>query len=741
MKNAKKKLLEKLQQILRTNLYLYLTFFCFFSLTTISEAKLRNETTLEYCPQINKNFFLKKKITHKDINNFSIEIKNQRKFETNILLAKQFTKNKKNFFSVNNDLEILKKKFNAKIKIYFKNGLYCLFEGTVRLHGGYLADHINGQDISLRVDLKNSHILNSTKFSLILFSNRKFYNELFVSDFLRYLDFIVPLNFLTKVSLNGNNQYQVIFQDKDIVNILNYNKRKNGPIFADNKRSHDKRRPLFRVKLEKNLINQNRYSLEEILSSLDKLNYLYLDNFSRDSIDKLFLKDFNNFKKISLFYSLLVGLDSIHGLGPGDKRFYYDEDLNLFEPILYNPESRILENLDQKNKFKLLNLYEGEIFLVKDNLEYAIEIVKEIDPIKFYQINELNRYNLLPDDISNVINKVIRNLKQLKNTSFPVIEPIDTYSIFRENNNNYKLAFHEINNIFLICDYTLNLCQKRKLSDNQINRLISNQISNINNSKLRFIRKNKNNYKNGLINIKNNNFIGIKIPNLKLNIFANSRVDVSYDPKENIINLKGYNDNTKIIFYDNIIKNYKIKATRVCLEFNKTKLEKTSITLNNNEMSCSDNLHFMNSNGNLNNIEINDVKVGDSLDADFSNIKINYLLVNSSGGECIGVKSGSFKIIKSNLFNCGDRAVSSGENGDIEIDYLNIDNAKYALQAKDSAKLSVKDLKAKKIDYCLVALRTRYDYFGGLIYLDRDKYKCVGKYKDFIDKHSNVSFL
>ena len=121
----------------------------------------------------------------------------------------------------------------------------------MRLHGGYLADHINGQNISLRVDLKNSHILNSTKFSLILFSNRKFYNELFVSDFLRYLDFIVPLNFLTKVSLNGKNQYQVIFQDKDEINILNYNKRKNGPIFADNKRSLDKRRPLFRVKLEK----------------------------------------------------------------------------------------------------------------------------------------------------------------------------------------------------------------------------------------------------------------------------------------------------------------------------------------------------------------------------------------------------------------------------------------------------------------------------------------------------------
>ena len=92
--------------------------------------KIKNETTLEYF--YNKQNFFKKNYSQ-NINNFSIEIKTKRKFETNILLAKQFTKNKKNFFSINNDLEILKKKFNAKIKIYFKNGLYCLFEGTVRL--------------------------------------------------------------------------------------------------------------------------------------------------------------------------------------------------------------------------------------------------------------------------------------------------------------------------------------------------------------------------------------------------------------------------------------------------------------------------------------------------------------------------------------------------------------------------------------------------------------------------------
>ena len=61
MKNVKKKLLKKLRQILKINLYLYLIFFCYLFLTTISEAKLRNETKLEYCPQTNKNFFLKKK--------------------------------------------------------------------------------------------------------------------------------------------------------------------------------------------------------------------------------------------------------------------------------------------------------------------------------------------------------------------------------------------------------------------------------------------------------------------------------------------------------------------------------------------------------------------------------------------------------------------------------------------------------------------------------------------------------
>ena len=43
-----------------------------------------------------------------------------------------------------------------------------------------------------------------------------------------------------------------------------------------------------------------------------------------------------------------------------------------------------------------------------------------------------------------------------------------------------------------------------------------------------------------------------------------------------------------------------------------------------------------------------------------------------------------------------------------------------------------KRFESKKIDYCLVALRTRYDYFGGLIYLDKANYKCVGKFKDLL---------
>ena len=83
----------------------------FLSLTTLSEAKLRNETKIRLLSTDKQGFFSKKKTTYKDINNFSIEVKNQKKFDTNILLAKQFTKKNKNFFSKNNDLEILKKKF------------------------------------------------------------------------------------------------------------------------------------------------------------------------------------------------------------------------------------------------------------------------------------------------------------------------------------------------------------------------------------------------------------------------------------------------------------------------------------------------------------------------------------------------------------------------------------------------------------------------------------------------------
>ena len=121
--------------------------------------------------------------------------------------------------------------------------------------------------------------------------------------------------------------------------------------------------------------------------------------------------------------------------------------------------------------------------------------------------------------------------------------------------------------------------------------------------------------------------------------------------------------NSKIIFYDTILKDIDIIAHEICLEFNNVKLENVSIFLINKEKVCDDNLHFMNSNGSVKKIKIDDVKAGDSLDADFSNISINNLEINAAGGECIGVKSGVFKIKIAKLSNCKDRAVSSGENG------------------------------------------------------------------------------
>ena len=83
---------------------------------------------------------------------------------------------------------------------------------------------------SVRVELKEGNILNATRFKLLLPETRNGLNEVLGVLLLKELGFIVPETFLVRTSINGikNN---MIFQENPRKEMLERNKRREGPIF------------------------------------------------------------------------------------------------------------------------------------------------------------------------------------------------------------------------------------------------------------------------------------------------------------------------------------------------------------------------------------------------------------------------------------------------------------------------------------------------------------------------------
>jgi len=132
-----------------------------------------------------------------------------------------------------------KKKFDAKILVQFDNNLKCIFLGRVRQHGD-MRDHIELKENkifqSLDVELKNGHINGIVKFKLFLKHTRNHKEEeIIMTEILRSLDYLAPRTGLVKANVNGAEDI-MIFQEKTVKEMLEFNHRREGPILEGNEK-------------------------------------------------------------------------------------------------------------------------------------------------------------------------------------------------------------------------------------------------------------------------------------------------------------------------------------------------------------------------------------------------------------------------------------------------------------------------------------------------------------------------
>ena len=173
------------------------------------------------------NYFLAKNFQDpKNLERINIEIYDARKWYINFarIVSDRRNQIRKKF----------KKKFLAEIKFTYKNNIECIYQAKVRQVGDF-KDHIkfegNNNYQSLNIELQDGNVFGITKFKLLLPETRLGVNEVFASAILRSAEILSPRTFLFPTTLNNNDETLMLFQENPVKEFIEYNNRREGPIF------------------------------------------------------------------------------------------------------------------------------------------------------------------------------------------------------------------------------------------------------------------------------------------------------------------------------------------------------------------------------------------------------------------------------------------------------------------------------------------------------------------------------
>ena len=689
------------------------------------------------------------------------QLKNILKIEIVIKKHKKWTKNLME--ATLNDGPILpeyKKKFDAEIKTYYQFGK-CIHEGRVRLHGDW-KDHIDfiegGKFIqSLDVSLSNGSIANFVKFKLLLPETRNGKNEIILTHLLRNLDFIAPRTSFVNVAVNGVSSTMLI-QEKDEKELLEGMSIKEGPLFEGdetflfNNFRNFKHLELKDISLSKMTNKQWAQSSNEAakisLKAFSMLQKVYL-NYVNTLPENNFYLDWNllaNTKrdiisKWAHFEILLFAAQASHALIPHNRKFYFNVFNLSFEPIYWDGEPRSLEGewMRIKPNFKYYK------FLEESHFDEVISMISLIDQEKF--ISSISEENIIEiDDTQEIFSDLSSKVQILKNEF--LLEKTLTKNVKQPHNKEglikgfrNKLASHLPESIILNikennhkgfttfeCAVSSDLCIKKEVSFLELGEILEIKSLNKDNSKraalvlpeLEF-QNNQNQEKSFLKN-------SIKIQSSK-------DVIIFFDNESKNLNIELISKDSWVLIHESNLANIHVNFTanflreddlankidRVngrglsgCISFFKTHFDKTLITATNLSHECEDTVNIINSLGNISELMING-SYSDALDIDFSNISIDLLKIKNAKNDCVDFSKGSYVLGDVFLFNCGDKAISIGEQSLFSANLVSIDHSNIGVASKDSSISKISKFHIQNSKICVDAYQKKQEFFGSVI--------------------------
>jgi hypothetical protein len=709
--------------------------------------------------------YLKEMSNPSSINSIDIVVKKNQKYKEN--LARIVISNSRIIPKKYRD-----KKFEANIYVNYQFG-QCDYKAKIKAHGR-AKDHAKFEDgklfNSIQVNLKDGNILNSVKFSLVNPWSRNDLSSVLGSLFLKKLGFIVPETFQVLTRINGNERV-MLFEENVEKEMLERNRRKEGPIFSGQSDILWDSKPIYKFysltlckMSNKKWFFKSKNSQYISLNAFEKYQRACLRTKNKSNPIKFLKINNNEFNKFTLS---LLAMNGMHGLGLTNIKAYYNVYTRQFEPIYYDgnlivnqtieegtTEKKELEKAIELLRFRNFD-YNQVIFNFKNDMDLLDNfkdrvLIDDSKAVSFFStsVNNLeNNLILLKNKIkgqkkfdknfeeslySNQIKEYISLQKKLEYKQIII-------SSIKNNKENYiGYSNHEEKQISLSSENLVDIISNNKLNNQHVIYIpYDHDDMNLNDIK---IIKNLEGFQVDIVHSK-----GLKVSLEKKDrkiIFDQNKEDDWVLIKN--MDLKGWSIIFKGISRDDL--NIKSKNREIesddgrfnsqgmtgCLNFFNVFFQDTLIDAENGK--CEDVVNIINSIGSLKKINIQNA-YADALDLDFSDLNIDQINVYNAKNDCIDVSAGIYNFNSVNVKKCLDKGVSVGEKSIVKMDEIFINDVNIGVSTKDSSITNIKKGNFKFTKYCYEVKKNKQEFNGG--YLLFTNILCLSK--NLIDDNSLVN--
>ena len=699
--------------------------------------------------------------------------------------------------------ERYKRRFDATIVVNYENGTRCVYQGRIRHHGDE-KDHISLSDNtiiqSLDVHLNNGNIRGITKFKLLRPKTRGNLNdEILLTELLRNLNYLAPRTIKVDARINEANS-SMIFQEKAAKELLEFNKRREGPILEGDEKFFFKTveklpdnqlsnwdigvvplmnksvKHMLAKQVNSNIINKGEGIKNMSFNSSTNLNliYLYYSNKFQDEknnfhyfdydLDNTLLGFFDPKKilKLDIYNLLIQSTNSQHGLVVNNRKFYWNSIENYFEPINYDSNSHI----DYETSTTTTAVYRlpisQQFFEAFDELENQL---MALDLSKVNKNINLSGINMSEEDLTLKINKILKNLNIIKKNYLNIdnkdlvehnkFKPIDNIlDKFNETLNEvdpnvYLVKHSEDTKRLQRCKIFLEMCQDYNFSPENLTDLLEGELI-LNDQVYQYLGKSLN-----FENIaKHRNYNKLNFQNST--IFYDDGIKINQTLNENVLDIYQQSSGSRLYIIGGELENLKIKFNSYKSTTNEMfpknyptdingltgclsliNMRVKNISIEADGSSCEDAVNFINVKGSVNEINIKN-SFSDGLDVDYSELEIKSIKIQKSQNDCVDFSSGKYKLNNLNLENCGDKALSVGEKSVLNLNDIIVKNANIGIASKDSSIVNVNNVIFKNLKTCIAAYNKKQEFNGGFIQINK-RMDCTNYNKEAdIDVHSKM---